>query len=279
MKYHKQEADCWVNNSFTSIELAAESATHLAIGAHQDDLEFMAYHGIASCYKESDKWFAGITVTDGVGSALGGDFVDLTPQELGALRVEEQRQAAELGEYAYQVQLGYPSSEVKNLVQENLIKELANLLLITKPKVVYLHQPADKHPTHVAVFKASIEALRRLSDEYQPEYVYGCEGWRDLDWLSDEDKVALDVSAYPELAEQLMLVFKSQIESGKRYDLATLGRRRANATYHDPRSLDEMQAVTWALDLQPLLVDKKMTIQSFIKLKIAKFEDEVLANL
>ncbi len=283
MKYHKQEADCWVNNSFTSIELAAESATHLAIGAHQDDLEFMAYHGIASCYKESDKWFAGITVTNGVGSALGGEFANLTPQKLGSLRAKEQRQAAQLGDYAYQVQLGYSSSEIKNVNSEKsfnkLVCELTQLLELTQPQVVYLHQPADKHPTHIAVFKASLEALRNLPDKKQPKYIYGCEGWRDLDWLSDDEKIALDVSAYPELAKQLMLVFESQIQSGKRYDLATLGRRRANATYYNPHSLDVMQAVTWALDLKPLLINKELSIKSFIETKIDKFKDEVLANL
>jgi hypothetical protein len=57
--------------------------------------------------------------------------------------------------------------------------------------------------------------------------VLGCEVWRDLDWLLDSDKVALDSSAKPELAAALLKVFDSQISGGKRYDLATLGRRAA----------------------------------------------------
>ena len=32
--------------------------THLAIGAHSDDLEIMAYHGIAECFGRSDRWSA-----------------------------------------------------------------------------------------------------------------------------------------------------------------------------------------------------------------------------
>lgn len=32
---------------------AAGRITHLAIGAHQDDLEFMACHGIVTCYDRS----------------------------------------------------------------------------------------------------------------------------------------------------------------------------------------------------------------------------------
>lgn len=279
MRWHKQGANCWVNSDFTDVESAAHLVTHLAIGAHQDDLEFMAFHGIAACYKQSNKWFAGITVTDGVGSSLGGEFSQLSPQELGAVRTIEQRQAAELGEYAYQLQLGYSSSEVKMENPVDLIKELTELLILTQPEVLYLHQPADKHPTHIAVLKASIAALKNLPAEMLPKKIYGCEGWRDLDWLCDEDKVALDVSDYPELAEQLMQVFASQIRSGKRYDLATLGRRRANATYANPHQLDVMQAVTWALDLKPLVVGKSLTMDSFIVEKIEKFKDEVLANI
>ena len=283
MEFIKRESDSWLNKSFSDIESAAQQVTHLAIGAHQDDLEFMAYHGIAACYKKAETWFAGVTVTNGEGSSLGGKFANLTPQQLGRLRVEEQNKAAELGGYAYQLQLGYASLEIKESNPDNLINdlvaELSYLLNMTQPRVVYLHQPADKHPTHIAVFKASLLALKSLPESKRPEYIYGCEGWRDLDWLSDEDKVALDVSAYPELAQELMLVFKTQISSGKRYDLATLGRRHANATYHDPHSLDDMLAITWAMDLSPLVKNKKLSIEEFIIDKISKFKNEVLANI
>ena len=43
--------------------------THLGVGAHQDDLEFMALHGILECYQRPDRWFSGIMVTDGRGSS------------------------------------------------------------------------------------------------------------------------------------------------------------------------------------------------------------------
>jgi LmbE family N-acetylglucosaminyl deacetylase len=46
--------------------------THLGIGAHQDDLEIMAIHGILSCYRQRDHWFTGVVVTDGGGSPRDG---------------------------------------------------------------------------------------------------------------------------------------------------------------------------------------------------------------
>ena len=62
--------------------------------------------------------------------------------------------------------------------------------------------------------------------------------WRDLDWLMDADKVVFDVSAHENLQAALLGVFDSQICGGKRYDLATMGRRRANATYFASHGVD-----------------------------------------
>ncbi len=36
---------------------ALARCTHLGIVAHQDDLEFMALHGILECHGSRDKWF------------------------------------------------------------------------------------------------------------------------------------------------------------------------------------------------------------------------------
>ena len=57
-----------------SLENALTRTTHLAIGAHSDDIEIMAYHGIVDCYgyRRKDKWFSGVTVTNGRGSSRVG---------------------------------------------------------------------------------------------------------------------------------------------------------------------------------------------------------------
>ena len=84
-----------------------------------------------------------------------------------------------------------------------------------------------------------IAAIRRCPPAERPEKLYGCEVWRDLDWLTDEDKVVFDVSAHENLQAALLGVFDSQICGGKRYDLATLGRRRAHATYFASHGTDD----------------------------------------
>ena len=63
-------------------EAALPRITHLGIGAHQDDLEFMAFHGIEACYRQKEKWFGGITCTNGAGSSRTGLYRDYSDAEM-----------------------------------------------------------------------------------------------------------------------------------------------------------------------------------------------------
>ena len=46
-------------------KIALDSTTHLAISAHQDDIEFMAYQAIAKCYDSDEYNFSAVVVTNG----------------------------------------------------------------------------------------------------------------------------------------------------------------------------------------------------------------------
>ncbi len=259
---------------------AQARTSHLGIGAHQDDLEFMAFHGISSCYEQEAHWFSGITCTDGAGSARAGKFADFTDEQMKAVRVQEQRQAAELGRYSFMEQLGYPSAAIKDPAQRSaLVDQLEVLLLTTQPEIVYTHNPADKHATHVAVCLAVLEAIRRVPPFSRPKKVYGCEVWRDLDWLSEEDKIALDVSGHPELAKKLHACFDSQIAGGKNYGDAVIGRRKANATFYDSHSVDTVDQLWFAMDLTELAEDDNADITEFVKAKLKRFTQSVLDGL
>jgi hypothetical protein len=145
--------------------------------------------------------------------------------------------------------------------------------------VVYLHQPADKHDTHIAVLVRCIEALRALPQDCRPRLVLGCEVWRDLDWMLDNDKVALDSGRRPELALVILQVFNSQISGGKRYDLATLGRRAANATYHTPHATDAKAGITWAMDLTPLMNDSSLTMGDYVQGYLQRLQVDVAQRI
>ena len=264
------------------VEEALARTSHLAIGAHSDDLEIMAYHGILDCYgyRKKNKWFTGITATDGRGSSRSGPYSDCTDEEMAKIRQTEQRQAAMVGKYGAMLQLGYESDLImENDGQTYLRKDILNILEKCQPEVVYTHNPADKHDTHIAVLSASIMAMRDLPNERRPKKVLGCEVWRDLDWMPDDEKVALDVSHRENLANALVSIFDSQITGGKRYDRAAVGRRYANATFFNAGGQDRSEQLTFAMDLTPLIDDPTIEVKGYVMDYIDKFKNEVAINI
>ena len=254
-------------------ERAFARTTHLAIAAHQDDIEFMAYAPIAECFGRPDKWFSGVVIADGAGSPRSGPYAKFTDSEMKDVRVAEQKKAARVGEYAFQLLLGHPSKEVKDAQNIAIVEGLAEIIRMAEPKYIYTHNLADKHDTHVAAALRVIAALRMLPREVRPEKVFGCEVWRDLDWMCDEEKVCLDCGAYPDLRRSLSAVFDSQIAGGKRYDLAAEGRRLANATFGASHACDTCAALNYAMDLTPLM--EKTDVTEYVAGYIRRFEGDV----
>ena len=115
--------------------------------------------------------------------------------------------------------------------------------------------------------------------EYKPKVFHGFEAWRDLDWLNDDDKILYDVSGSQELSDKLALTFDSQIAGGKRYDLAVIGRRRANATFGQSHSVDASEMVVTAIDLMPLLKSPALSITEFAEERINAFKTTALRSL
>ena len=258
---------------------ALERTTHMTFGAHQDDLEIMAFAGIMACFQRDDRWFTGVVVTNGSGSPRDDLYRDYTDDAMRVVRFKEQRKAAIVGEYAAQVLLDYPSAAIKDGSNKDPVDDFALLLEAAKPEVVYTHNLADKHDTHVGVTLKVIEAIRRLDEADRPNQVLGCEVWRDLDWVIDDDKVPLDVSAHENLQAALLGVFDSQICGGKRYDLATMGRRKAHATYHASHGVDLTTGLTFAMDLTPLAQDATKDAGAYLQEYIDRFAEEVAGRI
>lgn len=263
----------------TSEKDALYRTTHLAISAHQDDIEFMAYAPIAECFGRNDRWFSGVVVSDGAGSPRSGLYADYSDEDMKKIRITEQKKAAYVGEYSVQILLGYPSKQVKDPKDHEIAQELAQIIRETKPRYVYTHNLADKHDTHIGTVIKVIEALRLLKEDERPEKVFGCEVWRDLDWMPDEEKVFMDCGGHPNIAKCLSGVFDSQIVGGKRYELAAEGRRLANATFSASHACDTYSALNYAMDLTPLMLDKDLKMTDYVAGFIRRFEEGVCAKL
>ena len=278
MRLHQSTAEIFVPDA-KPVAAALKRITHLGVGAHQDDLEFMAFHGIRDCFASKTKWFGGITCTNGAGSARTGLYARCTDAQLMAIRRKEQNAAAVIGQYGVMIQLDHPSSAVKSPTDMRLRKDLQRILAATRPEIVYTHNPADKHDTHLGVVLATLQAVRGLPRQQRAQKVWGCEVWRNLDWLPDADKVLMDVSGRENLAAALNGVFDSQIAGGKRYDAATAGRRAANATFFESHATDKMTQLIFGMDLTPLVMDESADIADYVCGFIEKFNTDVREKL
>jgi len=274
VKFQRISADVYVPDEL-SVEQALARTTHLCIAAHQDDIEIMAAQPIIECFQQKDKWFTGVVVTDGRGSPRNGLYENYTDDEMRLVRFKEQWKAAIIGEYSAQVMLDYPSKIIKDPECFEPVDDIVEILRVTQPQIVYTHNLADKHDTHVAVALRVVNAIRRLNQAERPARLAGCEVWRALDWMSDSDKFMMDVSGHENLQAALLGVFDSQIAGGKRYDLASMGRRRANATYFESHGVDMTTGLSFGMDMTPLITGADIEPQVFVAALIQNFSQDV----
>jgi len=278
MKFNLESAEIFVPDGMAEAPALART-THLAIAAHQDDIEIMAAAPILDCFQQPAAWFSGVVVTDGRGSPRDDLYKNYNDEEMRLVRFKEQRKAALIGEYAAQIMLDYPSRMVKDGANLKPVEDLASLLKVTRPQFVFTHNLADKHETHVAVALRVIAAIRSLPAAERPQQLLGCEVWRNLDWLMDCDKVTQDLTRHENLQAALLGVFDSQICGGKRYDLAAMGRRRANATFFESHGVDNTLGLAYALDLTPLIGAENLNPATYVLEYIQRFSADVEGRL
>lgn len=278
MKLSRADAEIWVPDGEPA-EAALARTTHMGISAHPDDTEIMAMDGILAGFGNDERWFTAVIVTNGAGSPRDGIYAAFTDEQMQIVRRREQKKAAMVGEYSAAVFLNHSSADVKDARNAGPVEDLKAILSAARPEIVYTHNLADKHDTHVAVALRAIAALRALPHEARPRKLYGCEVWRDLDWLVDQDKIAFRLDAHDNISMALVSLFDSQIAGGKRYDLATMGRRRAHATYLESHAVDVAQSVSFAMDLTPLIQDDALDPHEYVQGFIRRFAEDVSARV
>lgn len=278
MKSLNATADFFIPDGKTEDE-ALKRVTHLGVGAHPDDLELLAGHAILECQKKGDGSFAGVVCADGAGCPRSGPFARNSEDEMKEIRRQEQRAAAALAGYGLLVQLGYRSRDVRDGKNPALEQDLLVLLEATRPHVVYCHDLADRHDTHVAVSAALIRAIRWLKPEDRPQKLFGCEVWRGLDWLDDKEKVIFDLAGADPLLAEALREHKSQLQGGRRFDAAFIGRLRANAAFQKPLTTGPEKLALLAMDLTPLIRDPGLDLADFVAERIGRFQADVCSRI
>jgi len=245
----------------------------IGIVAHQDDLEMVAYPGILECYKNKNKRFGGVVCTNGIPESSESD------NNIKKIRDTEQKKAAEIGDYEFVLQLDYYSSEIRDGLNTGIESDIKKVIEIATPEVIYTHSPFDRHKTHIAVCRSVINGIRAVEKELRPKKLFGCEVWGGLDWLLEKDRVEFDVGANVELAKKLIGSFSSQINGGKNYEKASIGRRAANATFSDPYQNDITDQIILGVDLTPLIFDEYLDVEGYLIGFVDRFRDNMKENI
>jgi LmbE family N-acetylglucosaminyl deacetylase len=274
MKLSAPKAEIWIPDGAGEAD-ALKRVTHLGIAAHQDDIEIMCMQGILEGFSNDDKWFMAVITTNGAGSPRDGVYGTYSDDQMQVVRRLEQKKAAYVGEYSAVAFLDHPSGVMKDATKPGPKADIKAIVAATKPEVIYTHNLADKHDTHVGTALRVIEAIRELPASDRPKKLYGCEVWRDLDWMLDTDKVLFPLDAHENIQASLVGVFDSQIAGGKRYDLATAARRRAHATYYQSHSVDAAQLLNFGMDLTPLIENDQLDIRQYVDSFLQRFTNDV----
>lgn len=258
---------------FVPSSAKGDEVKFLAVSAHKDDMEMFAFDGIVRAAR-GEGGFVGVVLTDGGQCPRAPQFAGVSDEDMAQLRTAEQKRAAEAGGYSALYLFEQTSSAVKK--RDKALVDGVTEILESLPRldVLYTHNPFDRHPTHVGAFCVAMDAVRRLPDDKKPLKIYGCEVWRDLDWLPDEVKVEFDVSGEENFAAELMSSFVTQ-NAVKRYDIAALARRKAHATFGRSHEGDTSTGLIYAVDMTSLAYGDDADTEAFVRDILARFDGDL----
>ena len=246
--------------------------THLGIGAHQDDLEIMAFHGIQKCFTSKELWFGAVTSTDGAGSPRAGEYAAWSDADMAALRRREQEKAAVLGNYGALVQLNYTSAEVKDVGTGRLKADLVKILKLCRPRSS-TRDPGRRarHARGRRLHGARGHARARPGRTPDDGLQRGLARPR-LDGRRGQGP-HYDISRREALSIGLIGVYDSQVEGGKRSTWIPAGAGPTPAT--SMARNDEADELWFAMDLTPLVRDAKLDVGRCVLGHIDKFQASV----
>lgn len=230
--------------------------TDVCIVAHPDDVEIGCHYACVECLDDPQRGLLAVVVTDGGGLTRTNEEQSWLREEIVDKRWEEQVRAGHVGEYAGGIGLMYHSDEVKSdnaAILEPIKAQIADILRNCPQLVaVHTHSLLDTHPTHEAVARLAIGAIRSLPDSRRPQRLYGSQVWDGIEDAPRRLVRKFDVSDWRHLIANLVSCFK--IESkGKNYPDAVIGRLQANATFGESHNLDCAKLLALALDMSELI--------------------------
>jgi len=228
-------------------ELITPLERALVVISHPDDAEFGAASTIATL-TASGVVVEYVVTTDG---GKGTEDAEMTPEQLSATRVAEQRAAADILGVGQIVHLGYPdgyltpSLDLRRDIVRQIRRFRPDLVMTQNPTRRLDHNPFIGHPDHLATGEATLAAVYPAARDHLnfPELWRDerLEPWKVRQVLLtgvEEPNLWVDVGGTFELGLRAILAHASQV-SGR--DVEERMRERARLT-GEPQGIGLAQA-------------------------------------
>ncbi|MEI6079021.1 MAG: PIG-L deacetylase family protein [bacterium] len=209
----------------------------LIISPHPDD-DVIGMGGTIVIKAHEGCNFTILYVTNGGGSVKEGPYKEMASEEMIKIRKIEAQTSLQMlldnPHQADQVFLDFNSSDLFEN-PENYMQELGKVLDRKKFDEIYMPYPNDRHPTHKAVTKLSLETIkaRRMSSE-----LYAYETWDSIP--VDEETIFVDISPYYKRKLSAVSCHKSQC-SITPFDEGIIAKNRYNAVFHAINAKNKME--------------------------------------
>ena len=196
--------------------MSAELGRVLAVGAHPDDIEFIAGGTLALMFQKGFKIHIATVCSGNMGS------MTLGPEEIADVRFGEATESAKLIDASYET-LG--ESDLKLTFDNATRSKVVELVRRTRPDIVFTQSPQDYMPDHQItadlVWDASFNAQVPNYSTNQPDpakptkkipYLYYGDGIEGLDRFGSKIDLEfyLDISSVIEIKEKMLKKHESQ---------------------------------------------------------------------
>lgn len=199
----------------------------LVLAPHPDD-EVVGCGGTLCLHSQAGAKVTVAYMTDGrlgslrlQGDALTGSQRTAFQEELVKTRKAEAAAAGRLLGTGELVFLDFPEGELRRC--RETVRRMADLLVATRPDVVYVPFPTDRHPDHVETARIFGAAVGEAPDGCQ---VYAYEVWSPL-----YPNCMVDISDVVEMKRRAMVQFATQVADND-FIHSTLGLNAYRAAFH-----------------------------------------------
>jgi len=188
----------------------------LAIMCHPDDMELTCSGTLIKYKKQGNN----VIVCHATNGNMG--HMEIMPEELGPIRVQEAKKAGALA--GFEVITADIDDLKMNSANEEQLRKIVKIIRCAKPDVIITHTPNDYCSDHVELSKLVFHASFSVSvPHFMPEEgsatpvtpVFYCDTAKSIQFLPTE---YVDITNEMEIKEQMLMCHESQLKWLKEHD-------------------------------------------------------------